>query len=195
VLIHQALAELTLGLPGAAKATLGRVREFGEASPEAAAVHADLGDVTYVERYLAAHAAPTPETLMTYVYLPRLRAALALKRGKPLEAIAALEPARPYEMRDYSVPTLAGEAFVLAGQPDKAANEFRKVTENPGIDPVSVLYPLAHLKLARAYAADGDRDGSRRAYERFFALLKNGGEQTPVVKQARVEYDRLGPAL
>ena len=193
ILIHEALAELKLGLPGVAKATLQRVREFGDASPEAAAVHAELGDVAYVERYLAAHTAPTPETLMTYVYLPRLRAAMALRRGKPLDAIAALEPARPYEMRDYSVPTLAAEAHTLAGQPDKAAIELRKIADNPGIDPTSVLYPMAHLGLARAYAAAGDRAASRKSYERFFLLFKDGDDGVPVLRQARAEYARLGP--
>jgi hypothetical protein len=34
----------------------------------------------------------------------------------------------------------------------KAATEFQKILDHRGVDPVSPLYPLAHLGLGRAYA-------------------------------------------
>jgi hypothetical protein len=69
--------------------------------------------------------------------------------------------------------------------------EFRKITDNPGIDATSVLYPTAHIGLARALAAEGKIDASRKAYERFFALFNQAGDAIPVLRQAHAEYARL----
>ena len=98
---------------------------------------------------------------MAFVNLPRIQAALAMRRGKPLDAIAALEPAIPYELADYAVPSQLGAAYLQAGQPDNAVHEYRKILLNRGVDPVSVLYPLAHLGMARAYTLEKDTRRSR----------------------------------
>jgi eukaryotic-like serine/threonine-protein kinase len=191
ILISQALAEFRLGLPDVALTTLRRVQEIGSGSPEFAAAQAELGDLSFAERFLASHSAPGPDTMMTYVYLPRIRAEIALRRGRPLDAIAALEPATPYEMRDYAVAALRGEAYQQAGRPDMALTEFNKILNNPGIDPPNVLYPLAHLGAARAYAAKQNEAASRREYEAFFACWSGADPNLPVLRQARQEYARL----
>jgi DNA-binding winged helix-turn-helix (wHTH) protein len=184
VLIHQALAEFNLGLRGAARATLGRVRRVSGDNPDVVGLYAELGEPAFAERFLAAHSAPSPDTLMTYVFVPRVRAALALERGKPLDAIAALESSRPYEMRDYAVPTLRGQAYLKAGQPDLAIGEYKKILSHPGIDPLSVLYSMAYVEVARA-SADIE---SRREYEAFFTRWKDADPDLPLLKQARAEY-------
>ncbi len=191
VLIDEASAQLELGLPVEAAATLRRIHEPAESRPELVSLHAALGDTSMAESFLAAHSAPTPDTLMTYVYLPRVRAAVALARGKPLEAIAALDPARPYEMRDYTVPTLRGEAYLKLRLAGPAIAEYRKILDNPGIDPVSVLYPLAHLGMARAYAMQNDKAGSRLEYEALFAYWKDADAGLPILQQAHLEFERL----
>ncbi|MGA7155459.1 MAG: winged helix-turn-helix domain-containing protein [Acidobacteriaceae bacterium] len=191
ILISQAQAEFRLGLPDAARASLGRVKEMGSASPEFAAAQAEMGDLSFAERFLAAHNSPAPDTIMTYVYLPRIRAAVALRRGRALEAIAALEPATPYEMRDYTVPSLRGVAYQQAGRPDMALKEFQKILNNPGIDPSNILYPLAHLGAARAYASQRDAAASKREYEALFARWTGGDSDLPLLRQAREEYARL----
>jgi len=190
VLIAQALAEFRFGLPDAARSTLTRLAASGMATPEAAIAQAEAGDAAAAERFLASHSTPSPDTLLTYVYLPRLRAALALRRGKPLDAIAALESARPYEMRDYTVPSLRGQAYLQTGQPDLAATEYNKILANPGIDPTSPLRPLACLGLARALAQKNP-SGSSAAYRTFFSSWKDADPGLPVLQQAHREFAAL----
>jgi tetratricopeptide (TPR) repeat protein len=187
ILIDEARAELELGYPTAARATLRQVANWQTNDPDQAELRAQIGDASFAESYLAAHAAPSPDTLMTYVFLPRVRATLALQHGKPSEAIEALEPARPYEMRDYTVPWLRGNAYMKLAQPAMAEVEYRKIVDNPGIDPVSATVTLGHLGLARAYAMEGKKPQARREYDTLFALWKNADTDLPALKQARAE--------
>jgi len=190
ILLERAMMEFDLGLPAASRTTLSHLNKSGPDSPDLAILRAKLGDA-YAEHFLADHANETHDTLMAYVYIPLVRATLALGRKKPLDAIAALEPATPYELRDYAVPTQRGQAYLQAHQPEKAAVEYKKVLANPGVAAGSYLFPLAHLGLARAYALQNHKTESREEYEKFFALWKDSDADVPVLKQARLEYARL----
>jgi hypothetical protein len=151
-----------------------------------------LGDASAAEHFLSEHASdPHPGTRMEFVDLPRVRATLAIEGGKPLDAVAALEPARPYELSHFNVLSQRAAACLQAGLPDQAADAYRKIIANQGVDPLSALYPLAHLGLARADAARNDKIGSRAEYEKFFELWKNADAGLPILKQARQEYSRL----
>jgi len=194
ILLSQALTESKLGLSEAARSTLAHLHEFGSTSPEGAIAKAELGDTAAGDRFLLAHATPTPDTLMTYFVLPRLRATLALNRGKPLDAIAALESARPYEMRDYSIPTLRGEAYMKSGQPALAIIEFTKILDHPGLDPTSILYPLAHLSLARAYNMRHNLLESRQECDALLNYWKGADPDLPALRKATVECSRLTAA-
>lgn len=189
--IDQALAERVLGFPEQARATLRRVSHSNVDDAGLAAEWAELGDARLAERFLAAHKDASPDTLLTYEYIPRIRAILALQQHKPLEAIAALEISRPYEMRNYIVPALRGEAYLEARQPDLAIGEFKKILDNPGIDCTSVLYPLAHLGTARAYAMENRKGESRHEYEALFNRWNDADADLPILKQAKQEYARL----
>ena len=59
------------------------------------------------------------------------------------------------------------------------------------VAPVSSIYPLAHLGLARAYAQAGDNAKSRRFYQDFFALWKDADPDVPILEEARSEYAKL----
>jgi tetratricopeptide (TPR) repeat protein len=190
ILIDQALVELKSGLLAASRATLGRIHTPDTDTPDFAQLRAELGDTSSAELFLSTHSVPTPDTIMTYVDLPRVRGVLALQRGKPLDAIAALEPARPYEMRDYNVPSMRAEAYLRAGQPGMAINEYKKVLVNPGIDPTSILYPLAQLGLARSYAMMGNTSASRSQYEAFLSAWKDADHDLPVLKEANAELSK-----
>ena len=189
VLADQAFTEFSFGQPAAARATLARVRKLDPDAPDAPVLHAQLGNSSLAEAFVTAHGAETdPGTLMNFVYLPRVRAALALQRGKPLEGIDALERAGPYELADYNVPFERATVCLLAKRPDLAVPEFQKILSNPGIDPVSILYPLAHLGVARAYALQGNKAASKREYQTFLDLWKDADSDVPVLQQARREY-------
>jgi tetratricopeptide (TPR) repeat protein len=192
ILLDQAQVEYEFGLLVDSRATLKRINSVKTASPDLAILSAKLGDTPFAESYLAEQSSNAHSgTHMSYVNLPLLRAALAMERDKPLDAVEALEPARPYEMANYAVLTQRAGAYLKAGQPEMAAAEFQKIIANPGIDPINPLYPLAHLGLARAYAAENNTSASRKEYEKFFDLWKDADADVPILQQARIEYSHL----
>jgi Tfp pilus assembly protein PilF len=195
ILANQAAVELNLGLPAAARAALSGLHNQNADSADLALVRAGLGDPSAAERFLTAHGADAhPATLRANVDLPRLRARLAMLRAKPLDAVAALEPTRPYELASYAVPSERAEAWLKAERPELAETEYQKILSNPGIDPLSPLYPMAHLGIARAYRRENKIAESRAAYESFFAEWKDADSDLPLLRQARAEYAQLGKA-
>src|ERR1039457_4468962 len=130
--------EFEFGLPDASRATLKRINPVKTALPDLAILSAELGNTPFAESYLAEQSSNTHSgTHMSYVNLPLLRAALAMGRDKPLDAVEALEPARPYEMADYDVLTQRAKAYLKAGRPEMAVPEYQKILANPGVDPLS----------------------------------------------------------
>lgn len=67
---------------------------------------------------------------------------------------------------------LRGQAYLRGGDSAPALAEFQRILDHRGAAPFAPLYPLAQLGRARAYAAQGNRESSRAAYENFFALWK-----------------------
>src|SRR5271170_457522 len=155
ILVKQASMELDSGWPQTARTTLKRISSQNNDNPEFAWNHARFGDIGFAERFLASSNSNHSGTLMTYVEQPRLRAEIALHRGKPQEAIADLETT-PYELAG-SLELFAqrGEAYQKANHPEQAIAEYRKLLAHQGLDPVSPLLPLAHLWLARTQAQSG----------------------------------------
>lgn len=195
ILIYQAAAEMNLGLPAAARATLAITRNTSKDSPDLAIVEAQLGDLTVANKFIAAHGPDThPGTLMANVDLPRVRARLAMAHGNALEAVAALESAIPFEMANYTVPNERAEAWMAANRPDMAVTEYHKILSNQGVDSLSPLYSLAHLGIARAYSRQGKIPESRAEYEHFFGAWKDADQDLPILKQAHAEYAKLPKA-
>ena len=139
------------------------------------------------------------DTVVQFDYLPMIRAYIELHSGRASNAIAALEPAAPYELgRAY--PSLnfnlypiyvRGEAYLAAQQGAAAAAEFQKILDHSGLvvnEPIGVL---SHLGLARAYAQQGDNAKSKSAYEDFLTLWKDADPDIPIYKQAKAEYAKL----
>ena len=193
ILTDCASMERAFGMTGPARETAKRIGKPYLDGPETEFLMASLGDVPHAEQALARYESdPHAGTLVADVYAPRLRAAIALDRSKPMDAVAALDPVQPYDFAaGFSVPTQRGEAYLRAGQADKAKAEYAKILAHQGVDPVSPLFPLAHLGLARARAAGGDRTGSKAEYEAFFESWKNADVDIPALKQARAEYAKL----
>jgi len=133
-------------------------------------------------------------TLWQSVSFARPRAAVQLARGNPAAAVEALKEASPHEMgflAGHWVVYLRGQAFLDLRQGQDAAREFQKVRDNRMVDPLSPLWPLSHLGLARAHALAGDAAAGRRAYQDFFALWKDADPDVPILKEAQAEYARL----
>jgi len=175
---------------------------------EAAVALARDGDVTAAEKLVAALNQEFPlDTLMQNYWLPTVRAAVALQRHDPAQAIALLRSSIPYELADpppFSAGTmypvyLRGHAYLDLAKVSRtssensqhAAAEFQKILDHPGVIVNFPLSALSHLGLARARSLSGDHAGARTAYQDFFALWKNADADLPILKQAKTEYAQL----
>jgi predicted Zn-dependent protease len=153
---------------------------------------ADVGDISQAETILRQNLEKFPDdTLWQEVKGPQIRVAIAMSQHKPEEAIEALRPGLPYDMRSFTLPAMRGRAYLAARQPSLAAVEFHKIIDHPTVDPLSHELPLAHLGLARACALQNDVAGSRVQYEKFFAMWKDADKDLPVLRDALLEYAGL----
>lgn len=128
------------------------------------------------------------------VVYARPRAAVQLARHDPAGAIEALKEASPHErgaLAGHWIVYLRGQALLDLRQGKDAAREFQKVRDNRTVDPLSPLWPLSHLGLARAHVLAGDAVAGRRAYQDFFALWKEADEDIPLLQAARREYEKV----
>jgi serine/threonine protein kinase/tetratricopeptide (TPR) repeat protein len=167
-------------------------------APRAESLARDLG-----ERYPL-------DTQMQSLWLPAIRAQLALNRKDAAAAIDSLQLASPIELGNiqfgsevsclYHVYTL-GQAYLAAGQGRPAAAEFHKILDHSGIVQNCWTGALAHLGVARANAlesktaqgAEGDaaRARSVAAYKDFLNLWKDADPDIPLYKAAKAEYAKL----
>ena len=132
------------------------------------------------------------DTLLSTVSLPLVRAQLELSRGNGAQAIQLLEPARGYEVYgDFWPQYVRGQAYLKQGSGAQAATEFQTIIDHRGWYPLSPLYPLAHVGLARAAALNRDAAKARKAYQDFFALWKDADATIPLLVAAHQEYDKL----
>jgi serine/threonine protein kinase/tetratricopeptide (TPR) repeat protein len=150
------------------------------------------------------------DTQMQSLWLPAIRAQLALNRNSPSEAITDLQAASSIELA--SIPFVAnisclyptyirGEAYLAAGQGSAAATEFQKILDHSGIVWNCWTGALAHLGVARANAlqartsegadADAARVRALAAYKDFLTLWKDADPDIPILKQAKAEYAKL----
>jgi len=106
--------------------------------------------------------------------------------------VSKAEPARKYEVfGDFWPQYLRGQAYLKQGNGAQAATEFKAIIDHRGWYPVSPLYPLAQLGLARAAALTGDSAKARKSYQDFFALWKDADPTIPILVEARAEYEKL----
>jgi len=132
------------------------------------------------------------DTLLQTNSVPIIRAQSELNRGNGAQAIQILETTRKYEVfGDFWPQYLRGQAYLKINNPTLAINEFKTILDHRGWYPVSPLYPLAYVGLARAAALNGDNPTARQAYQDFFALWKNADATIPILVAARAEYEKV----
>ena len=128
-------------------------------------------------------------TFVNDLYLPLVQAAGEIKSNKPALALQTLETTRQYEaLAGFWTRYLRGQAYLRLKLGPEALIEFQKIVDHRGEDPLSPLFPLAYLGVARATALTGNSARSRKAYEDFFALWKDADAKLPVVIEAKKEY-------
>ena len=132
------------------------------------------------------------DSLLNSVSLPLVRAQLELNRGNASHAIDLLESARKFEVYGEFWPQyLRGQAYLKEKDGSRAVAEFQSIIDHRGWHPLSPLYSLAHLGLARAATLSGDTPKARKAYQDFFTLWKDADSTNRILSEARAEYDKL----
>ena len=134
-----------------------------------------------------------PENTVTQlVFVPTLRAKLAINRNQPVKALDFLEAATPFEFDDNTFPVyIRGEAYLAARRGGDAVVEFRKILDHKQIVLNDLTGALAQLQLGRAYVIQGDRAKAKAAYQDFLVLWKDADPDIPIYKQAKAEYAKL----
>ncbi len=150
------------------------------------------------------------DTQMQSLWLPAIRAQLALNKKSPADALSALQAASGDELGQVTFVSnlsclydvyLRGEAYLGGGQSSAAATEFQKILDHSGIVWNCWTGALAHLGVARANRqqastsqgaeADAARARALAAYKEFLTLWKGADPDIPVLKEAKAEYAKL----
>jgi eukaryotic-like serine/threonine-protein kinase len=90
---------------------------------------------------------------------------------------------------------IRGEAYLAAHDNKAAIGEFQEILEHPGMSVNEPIASLAHLGIARAHAAQGEKDRARSSYQDFLSLWSEADPALPVLKQAKAEYAGLQSGL
>ena len=139
------------------------------------------------------------DTIVQSDYLPMIRVATALRSGDAPRAIEALAAAEPYELGQTNTSFtfalypvyLRGQAYLAAKQGAAARVEFQKILDHYGVTGNQPIGALAHLGLARAYTLQGNLPQASVAYSDFLSLWKNADPDIPLLREAKLESDRL----
>ncbi len=150
----------------------------------------DAGEVTQSEALATKLEQLFPEdTLNEKINLPLLRSIIERGRGNAAKAVDLLAPVTQYP--NIVVSYHLAQAYLSAGQQLAAEAEFEKDIVHRGWPEWEVFVPLAQLGLARAYAAQGERENSHKAYDDFFTTWKDADPDIPIFRQAKAEYKKL----
>jgi hypothetical protein len=84
-----------------------------------------------------------------------------------------------------------GLAYLQLRDGVKAAAEFQRILDHPGVNPLSPLLPLSQLNLARAYAVQSDSAKAHTNYQDFLAYWKDADPDIPALVAAKSEYAKL----
>ena len=129
--------------------------------------------------------------------LPSIRAAVDLQNGDADAAIQDLHVAEPYDLaypdafNSLTPAYLRGLAYLHAGDGQRAAAEFQKVIDHPGVVGRSVLGAIVRLQLARAQVMSGNSTAAHKSYVAFLSLWKDADPDVPILKEAKAEYAKL----
>ncbi len=179
-----------LGLPQRARKLLATASDPND--DDFMFASAELGDPDIAEARLNEEVRRLPaSTLINAAFAPQERAVLALRRGRPAQAIAALQPALSYESRTFDTPYMLGRAYLAAGDGPRARAAFQTIIDHQGWYPESPLYALAKLGFARALAMEHDIPAARLAYDSFLTAWMAADPDAPLLEAARNERARL----
>lgn len=158
----------------------------------AAAVFALVGDDARAMKMSDEVAKQRPyDTQVQDVSVPFLKALIEFNHGNIAKALDLLDGAQVYGRVNTSVLYLRGNVYLKAGRGGDAAQAFQSVLDLKTTSFVDPLISLSQLKLARAYALEGDKARSRVAYQDFLAQWKDADADIPLLKEAKADYSKV----
>jgi len=159
------------------------------------------GSVSAARAYADSFARRFPRnTVVQKFYLPTIYGAISLEEHDPAKAIEVLRPAVPF---DFVLPEVwpneppvypayvRGLSYLQLRDGKRAASEFHKLLDHPGLVGRTVTGALARLQLARAQQMAGDTAAALGSYEKFLTLWQDADPDIPIYQAARAEYARL----
>lgn len=97
----------------------------------------------------------------------------------------------PFQLGTVYPVFIRGECYLAEREGSKAAVEFQKILDHPGVYVNFPVGALAHVGLARAYVLQGNTAKARVAYQDFFTLWKDADPDVPILSEAKAEYAKL----
>jgi tetratricopeptide (TPR) repeat protein len=210
-----ALRDAAFGDPSAAREGAEAGLKLGAGSAdalvEAALVFAMIGDTgRSVKLAKDISNQRTLDTQIQSMWLPAIRAQVALQKKNAQEALNDLAPALPLELGETGLgpnPTcmystyIRGLAYLADEKGTAAATEFQKILDHTGVVWNCWTGALAHVGLARANTlitqdVEGeDVDEARlqaiMAYKDFLKLWKDADPEIPILQQVKEELGQL----
>jgi serine/threonine protein kinase/tetratricopeptide (TPR) repeat protein len=174
---------------GVALEMVGEVRDLHKgpiANFHAGLAAALCGDRTYADKVNAELQQKFPKsTMVARYYVPELEAAADIgvnEPGRALQILANMKTTEPMVL----VPYLRGLAHAAMNQMPFAVVDFQTVLAHRGMafPAGGTVYPMAEIGVARAFAAEGNKNDSVAAYKRLLALWDGADQEEPRMKEA-----------
>ena len=134
------------------------------------------------------------DTFVQYLYLPAIRGAVGMSGRDNTDALHELAAATPYELGVAGglLPVyIRGLVYLQSGDGNRAASEFQKILDHPGVVLNSPIGSLALLQQGRAYALAGDNANAFRAYQGFLSKWQNADPDALVLIETKAEIQKL----
>jgi hypothetical protein len=132
-------------------------------------------------------------TLINYLWLPTIIAALELTCGEAKQSIELLESTKRYEAAaDFYPQYIRALGFLKIQDGERAFIEFQKILTRRGESPSSVLYSLSYMGAARALMLKGNLEKARKTYNYFFYSWQNADSDLPAMIEAKEEFENIG---
>ena len=202
-LARAALREAEIGNSAQARVLISQAQKFSKGEDVVtltALVMAQVGDVKETQILGEKLNKQWPQgTVIQKYWLPIIRAKIDLQQKRSSQSIADLGGETPLESA--APPALAvatiypayarGQAYLAAGDAKRAAAEFQKLIDHPGMVLNSPLGVLAYLGRARSFWLAGESGKARDAYRDFLLRWKEADPDLPILRQANAEYAKV----
>jgi eukaryotic-like serine/threonine-protein kinase len=205
-LAQAAVREAEVGFPERARSLIQQAAKLSNdkvTATSTALVFAMVGDSSRASTLSESLDRQYPHgTFVQNYWLPVIRAHIELRRGRAAQAVILLSSAQPLDPAvadGFSISPLfpayiLGQAYLAAGDGNRAAGEFQKLIGQRGNVVNSPFGALAQLGQARALALAGKKAEARQAYDSFLSLWKDADANIPISQQAEAESSRIKTA-